>query len=145
MADGNSLLIECLDMNTDLNDVHLCQWNLSKGVRTELMDANDYLTRPPLRWSVLSPLDDLLVDMSLNQNQPELRIFKRETLTVNLIPQPDDLSGFVFTKDEEILYVSDVKGEYIGAVDLATMTQRTLYTQSAAGFISWIGVVNAGK
>jgi hypothetical protein len=139
LPDSNSLLLNCTDMdnNTDVNNNHLCEWNLKTDQRTDLLDLNQYVSNPIMRSFELSPKGDLLTEGS----RVGIQLFNRETRKFNLLPFSENLSGLVFDAQEQNLYLLGEKGTSIQAVDLGSMTERTVYRQSSEGYVAWIGTV----
>jgi hypothetical protein len=138
LPDGDSLLLICADMDSsDVNNNHLCEWNLATGQRTDLLDLNQYVRNPIMRNFELSPKGDLLVAGS----DAGIQIFNRETRKLNLLPFSDFLNLFAFDGQEKNLYVLGETGNSIEAIDLSSMTMRTVYTQSGEGYVAWLGVV----
>jgi WD40 repeat protein len=139
LPDGNSLLLSCTDMdnNADVNNNHLCQWDLTQNKRSDLLDLNQYVQRPIMRSFELSPKGDLLAA----GGSAGIQIFNRETRKLNLMPFTDFLNLVAFDVGEQNLYVLGDAGSSIEVVDLNSMTERTAYRQSGEGYIAWIGVV----
>jgi hypothetical protein len=138
LPDGNSLLLTCEDMGSaDVNNLHLCLWNLTTGQRTDLLDLNQYVEQPPMRNFELSPQGDLLAAGGRNG----IQLFNRVTRESIRLPYSDYLSKMDFDAAGTTLYVLGNIGKNIEAIDLDHMVMRNAFTLSGEGNISWIGVV----
>ena len=138
LPDGNSLLLTCEDMGgADVNNLHLCLWNLTTGQRTDLLDLNQYVEQPPMRNFELSPQGDLLAAGGRNG----IQLFNRETRRSIRLAYSDYISKMDFNAAGTTLYVLGNTGKSIEAVDLDQMVMRSAFTLSGEGNISWIGVV----